>query len=44
MGFPDWFLFDFALPTLEQVAAAGDKLGILARILFHIAALLGFLA
>ena len=41
MGFPDWFLFDFALPSLPQVV---EKMSLLARILFHLAALLGLLA
>lgn len=40
MGFPDWFLFDFAVPSLPQIA---EHMGLLARILFHIAALLGLL-
>jgi hypothetical protein len=43
MGFPDWFLFDWTLPSLDQMAAAGVKLGILARILLHLAALVGLI-
>lgn len=41
MGFPDWFLFDFAVPSLPAVA---EKMSLIARILFHIAALLGLLS
>ena len=41
MGFPDWFLFDWSLPPIEQFA---EKIGWVARILLHLAALLGLLA
>lgn len=41
MGFPDWFLFDWSLPPVAEMAA---NLTWFARMLLHIAALIGLLA
>lgn len=40
MGFPDFFLFDWSLPPAAKVI---EGMGILGRILLHLAALLGYL-
>lgn len=41
MGFPDWFLFDTTLPSLPE---ALGYMTWFARILLHLAALIGLLA
>lgn len=40
MGFPDWFLFDWSLPPAETIV---QGMGVLGRILLHLAALIGLL-
>lgn len=41
MGFPDFFIFDWSLPSVAEMAG---NLGWVARVLLHIAALIGLMA